>query len=94
MVAALAVLDEPDALRIVQIAVDPAYRRQGYARCLLTHGVQEARRRGRSLLVAEVRMNNTAALAFYRAIGFRTHPHAVRYPDGTPGAVVVREVRG
>ncbi len=92
LAGAMAFLCEPFAFRIVQIAVDPLYRHRGYGRDLVHSLVEEARRQGYPALVAEVRMENHEAIAFYKKLGFQVFPRALRYPDGSPGAVVSMEV--
>jgi [ribosomal protein S18]-alanine N-acetyltransferase len=69
MACAWLILDE---LHITLVAVDPACRRQGLAhsllRALLLRGVQL----GAARATLEVGRDNRAALALYRALGFRT----------------------
>lgn len=61
------VLDEAD---VMNVAVAPAYRRQGVARRLLT-GLQAAlARQGVRSLTLEVRASNAAAIALYASLGF------------------------
>jgi ribosomal-protein-alanine N-acetyltransferase len=92
LVGALAFRREPFAFHIVQIAVDPRYRHRGFGRHLIQTLIREAQRQGIPTLVAEVRMENHAAIAFYKKLGFHVFSHALRYPDGSPGAVVRLEV--
>jgi len=53
---------------IENVAVDPAYRRQGLARLLLIHIIETA---PGGALVLEVADNNKAARALYGSLGFR-----------------------
>jgi len=55
---------------VLNIVVDPAFRRQGIARLLLDALVDEARVRGADQLFLEVRAGNEPALTLYRDIGF------------------------
>ena len=55
---------------ILNIAVLPAYRRQGTARALLTH-VINIYEDELSFLTLEVRPSNTAALKLYEGFGFK-----------------------
>lgn len=55
---------------IVNLAVDPGYRRRGVGRLLLAHAVAHCRRRGVALLWLRVRARNRGARAFYRRCGF------------------------
>lgn len=55
---------------VVNIAVDPARRRQGIARLLLAALMDEARARRSDELFLEVRAANEPALTLYRDLGF------------------------
>ena len=57
---------------IINVAVNPAHRRRGVGRQLLTAATAYARRRGVTLLWLRVRAGNRGARAFYRQCGFRT----------------------
>lgn len=57
-------------VQVQNLAVDPAYRKQGVARYLLFHGLKEARRQGAAGARLEVRPSNAAARALYRSLGF------------------------
>jgi ribosomal-protein-alanine N-acetyltransferase len=57
---------------IVNLAVDPACRRQGVGRRLLTAATDYCRRRGVALVWLRVRASNRGARAFYRRGGFQT----------------------
>ena len=57
-------------LHITLVAVDPAQRRRGLARRLLTALFQEGRSRGAERATLEVASGNAAALALYRQAGF------------------------
>ncbi len=79
-----------DELHINTIAVDPARRRQGYARDLLAHVLREAKRSEARRAVLEVRASNTAAIRLYEAFGFTTE--SVRkgyYPSPPEDALVL-----
>lgn len=62
------VLDEAELLRV---AVDPDARRRGVARALLEHGLAVVGEHGARECHLEVAAENAAALALYRAFGFR-----------------------
>lgn len=53
------------------IAVDPAWRRHGIARRLVTAALDRARTRGVREVYLEVRRSNTGAQRLYRQLGFR-----------------------
>lgn len=55
---------------LLNIAVDPAVRRQGLARLLLAALMDAARLREADQLFLEVRAGNTVALTLYRDLGF------------------------
>ena len=52
------------------LAVDPAYRRQGIGAALVEAAVQRADRRGATHLLVDTARGDPAALEFYRACGF------------------------
>lgn len=56
---------------LINLAVDPAYRRRGLGRRLLTTALAWCRQQGVPLLWLRVRAGNRAARAFYRRCGFR-----------------------
>lgn len=79
-----------DELHINTIAVDPPRRRQGLARQLLAHVLQDARKHGARRALLEVRASNVAAIRLYEAFGFTTE--MVRkgyYPDPPEDALVL-----
>jgi ribosomal-protein-alanine N-acetyltransferase len=59
-----------DRAHLVLLAVRPTHRRRGIGRRLLEWLVQSARTAGVRSLHLELRANNEAARAFYRAMGF------------------------
>lgn len=61
------VLDESD---MMNIAVDPQYRRQGIARALVEELVKCLARKGSRCLTLEVRASNAGAIALYGKLGF------------------------
>ena len=80
----------PDQLHILNVAVDPAYRRQGHGRRLLAVAMEAARRGGADQVTLEVRPGNEAALALYAALGFAQtgrRPHY--YADTGEDALVL-----
>lgn len=56
---------------LANLAVDPAFRRQGVARVLLDGLLERARAEGLSRVFLEVRVSNHPAEALYRSRGFR-----------------------
>ena len=55
---------------ILNLAVDPPYRRQGIAHELLVAGLRALDRRGTSEVYLEVRVSNEAAQSLYQRAGF------------------------
>lgn len=60
-----------DELHINNLAVHPAYRRQGYGRELLEYVIALGARVGAVRATLEVRRSNEAALRLYEGLGFR-----------------------
>ena len=61
----------PPEIHITNLAVHPEWRRQGIARVLLTATLEDARRRGLTLALLEVRPNNAEAVGLYEGLGFQ-----------------------
>lgn len=61
------VLDEAD---VMNVAVDPAYRRQGIGKRLMLELMAALKQAGVRTLALEVRASNEAALTLYRDLGF------------------------
>lgn len=68
----------PPEREILNIAVDPAFRRRGVASALLKHELK-----GKSVCFLEVRESNVAAQQLYRKFGFKEiaqRPHYYQHP--------------
>lgn len=61
------VLDETD---MMNVAVDPAARRQGVARALIQELIDQLKQRGSRKLSLEVRASNLGAIRLYESLGF------------------------
>lgn len=59
-----------DEATLFNIAIDPAYQRQGLAKQLLTHLIEQLEQRGIATIWLEVRASNTKAINLYQALGF------------------------
>lgn len=59
-----------DVMHIMNLAVDPAYRRHGVATFLLGYGLRLAKGYGAKKAFLEVRASNHAAIKLYRKMGF------------------------
>ncbi len=55
---------------ITTLGVEEKHQRQGLARKLMTHGLQEAQRAGCTSCSLEVRVSNSRAIALYESYGF------------------------
>lgn len=60
----------PGEIDVHNLAVHPAYRRQGIGRCLLQAVIEEAKGGGRGRITLEVRKSNEAAQRLYQSVGF------------------------
>jgi [ribosomal protein S18]-alanine N-acetyltransferase len=82
------------AAELVSVAVAPDFRGKGAASVLLESVLRRLARRGAARLHLVVRVDNSAARAFYVKYGFR-RLRVVRgyYEDGTDGIAMSRPVR-
>jgi ribosomal-protein-alanine N-acetyltransferase len=79
-----------DEVHILNLAVDPAYHRRGYARRLMEHMLAVAREAGCRMVTLEVRMSNDPARMLYLSMGFA--PVGIRrryYHDNNEDALVM-----
>ena len=60
-----------DELCIHDLAVLPAFQRQGIAHCLLETTLKQARKRGAHNAYLEVRSKNNPAIGLYKRLGFQ-----------------------
>jgi ribosomal-protein-alanine N-acetyltransferase len=60
-----------DEVQILNIAVAPESRRQGYGTRMLEHAIRELRKRGGKTFYLDVREGNLDAISVYRRLGFR-----------------------
>jgi ribosomal-protein-alanine N-acetyltransferase len=59
-----------DELHVLQVGTRDDRRRRGIGRALMDHVLAEGRRLGLRYALLETRCSNTAALHFYRSLGF------------------------
>lgn len=59
-----------DEVHILNVAVDPACRRQGIATTIITELITLATEREASFITLEVRQHNQAAIGLYESLGF------------------------
>ncbi|MGC8628894.1 MAG: GNAT family N-acetyltransferase [Candidatus Micrarchaeia archaeon] len=64
-------VQEPERLGVIGIIVSSEERRKGIATALLYKSIEEAKRKGAKLFVAQVNKGNKPAIAFFKARGFR-----------------------
>ena len=83
-----------DEVHLMDIAVDPAFQRQGLAQRLIDHMLADPYGQGevaRALL--EVRVTNAPAITLYRRLGFAEEGRRKRYyPDGEDALVMTLQV--
>lgn len=60
-----------DELQILNLAVDPLFRRRGAGRALIAEALRSGRAQSARRAVLEVREGNRAALGLYESVGFR-----------------------
>lgn len=59
-----------DEAHITNVAILPAYQRQGLGACMMYKIMCKAKEKGACSMTLEVRPSNTAALALYQKLGF------------------------
>jgi len=83
------VLQVVDEAHIMNLVVDPAWRRHGIARRLLGQLLLDIGDRGAIAATLEVRAGNDAAVALYSGFGFERAGRRPRYyPDGTDAEIM------
>jgi len=65
----IALLSE-DTADILNIGIDPDFKRQGHGTALLNYLIEELRKRNISEILLEVRAGNKSAIQFYKRQGF------------------------
>jgi ribosomal-protein-alanine N-acetyltransferase len=79
-----------DEAHIATLAVLPEYRRNGIARQLLIHGLNQAAKQGTVIATLEVRENNIPAQELYREFGFVNVGRRIRYyRDNNEDAIIM-----
>jgi ribosomal-protein-alanine N-acetyltransferase len=85
--------EPPPVGHILNIAVDPAYRRKGLGKRLLEYALDYCRQLGAERVELEVRTGNSAAIALYQKYGFVIRERVpLYYSDGEDAFVMVREL--
>lgn len=78
----------PDEVEVLDLAVDPGFRRQGIARQLLMEALTDGRKQGKLRAVLEVRSTNEAAQALYQSCGFQEEGVRPKYYRGGESAKI------
>ena len=60
-----------DTADILNIGIDPGFKRQGHGAALLNHLIEELRKRNIGEILLEVRAGNKPAIQFYKKQGFK-----------------------
>lgn len=80
----------PPEAELLSIGVDPASRRAGLGRAILTHAARDLMTAGATMMFLDVAADNDAALALYRALGFQDMSRRKRYYGGHTDAIVMQ----
>ena len=84
-----------DEMNLVNFAIDPLSRGQGYGAFLLTHILHEAALLGAKQSFLEVRVDNKEALGLYAKHGYVCKGRRIKYySDGKDAFVMVRSLDG
>jgi len=82
-----------DEAELLRLAVEPAERRRGVARALVTAGLDRLRQQDIQACFLEVRVDNAPAIRLYRALGFGVAGRRRSYyRDGTDAIVFALEL--
>lgn len=83
-----------DVAHLNLLAVDPAHRRRGVARTIMTWLEETALTAGTFVIGLELRATNQGAFAFYSALGYRELGRVPGYYQGVEQAIrMARDVR-
>jgi ribosomal protein S18 acetylase RimI-like enzyme len=83
-----------DTAHLNLLAVDPAHRRRGVGRRIVLWLEETALTAGTFVIGLELRATNTAALAFYSALGYRELGQVSGYYQGVENAIrMTRDLR-
>jgi [ribosomal protein S18]-alanine N-acetyltransferase len=84
-----------DEMHILNLAVDPACRRQGIARKLVRYALARAQEKGARRAFLEVRMSNSPAYRLYSGLGFTgTSVRRDYYDHPTEDAIIMALEQG
>lgn len=74
---------------LLNLAVDPAYARRGFAFVLLKHALTELRGLGVQTVSLEVNYKNVAAIGLYLKLGFEEKGRRKKFYHGTDDALIM-----
>ena len=77
-----------DEAHIMDIAIDPAYRRRGLGKLMLEYLIKLAKALGLSAITLEVNEHNIAAISLYEQVGFLKCGTRKCYYDGVDDALI------
>jgi len=80
----------PPEAELLSIGVDPALRRSGLGRDILSQAARDLMASGATMMFLDVAADNHAALALYRALGFQDISRRLRYYGGKTDAIVMQ----
>lgn len=82
-----------DRSEIVDIIIDPSYRRKGYGKGLLEQVIEILKKEECLNVTLEVRCDNLPALKLYQSLGFKVKAVRKNYYDGTNGYLMEKDLR-
>jgi ribosomal-protein-alanine N-acetyltransferase len=88
----IAVIPFPDRGHILNLAVDPKYRRLGIGRALVDHVTAKLKSKGVRRVWLEVRVSNFGARTFYKKLGFMEEKVLRNYYFTEDAIIMVKEI--
>ena len=79
---------------ITNVAIGSEYRRRGFARALIEHFVNIAKKENLEFMTLEVRASNEPAIALYKSFGFREVGVRKKYYDNKEDALLLTKFFG
>ena len=81
-----------DELHLTVLAIHPMHKRKGLGRFLLSDLIKRSKSLQTNHIHLEVKKNNETAIAFYKAMGFKTVGHRSNfYKDGSDALLLNKE---
>ena len=77
---------------LMNIAIDPAYRRQGIGTDLVNTMISKIREAKLSRMHLEVRISNTTAITFYETIGFKAVSTVMGFYGNEDALVLIKDI--